>query len=398
MERATEALNEQEFERTEANDAVARASHGIHAANAISALDSALATSNRAVSISDEPTQERFAEATRDNIEVALHELPRAGPLGTSSESADDGLDSRIADLGAAEEMISSGVKMENAEEPGEKKKAETPAEGKKEHSGSGSSVLSEEMGAIRDKVAHAQETTRDTAMQFVRHEVAAESSGRAEEPAEQTPSPTPPTPAPTPIQIVTHPPVPAPTPPPTPPPTVPATPPPTAWHDVHTQYVSDTLNWASSSIGSTFGLWLQKENAAVGGAAGRRGLAFRKLGDGWCMAERGLSKLYSRSVAKREICEAHCGSEAWCQAYHSGANGICALFVSAGATDATPPLGFASSAGIGAAEVTRTDSAKAGFSCYKVASGPQRFSGLVHRPDSDRVRPDHSVSLEAGL
>merc|ERR1719331_820682 len=108
VERATEALQKDDVDRTEANDAVASASHGLHAAQAISALDSAAATTERAKSISNEEqkqddTRAKFSEAATEQIEVALQELPRAGPLGSSQESADDGVDSRVSDLGAAE-------------------------------------------------------------------------------------------------------------------------------------------------------------------------------------------------------------------------------------------------------------------------------------------------------
>merc|ERR1719387_2481838 len=121
VERATEALQKDDVDRTEANDAVASASHGLHAAQAISALDSAAATTERAKSISNEEqkqddTRAKFSEAATEQIEVALQELPRAGPLGSSQESADDGVDSRVADLGAAEEMIASGIQSEKTE------------------------------------------------------------------------------------------------------------------------------------------------------------------------------------------------------------------------------------------------------------------------------------------
>merc|ERR1719331_1898514 len=121
VERATEALQKDDVDRTEANDAVASASHGLHAAQAISALDSAAATTERAKSISNEEqkqddTRAKFSEAATEQIEVALQELPRAGPLGSSQESADDGVDSRVSDLGAAEEMIASGIQSEKTE------------------------------------------------------------------------------------------------------------------------------------------------------------------------------------------------------------------------------------------------------------------------------------------
>lgn len=92
----------------------------------------------------------------------------------------------------------------------------------------------------------------------------------------------------------------------------------------------------------------------------------FAMLGNGWCMAKDGLSKLYSDSVINREFCEAACVSETWCQAYHYGENGNCGLFVSANAWDDAPPPGFTLSDGIGAAQVTTIDSVHTQWTCYK--------------------------------
>lgn len=107
------------------------------------------------------------------------------------------------------------------------------------------------------------------------------------------------------------------------------------------------------------------KEHLGSAATAHRTG-KFRKLGVGYCMGENGLPKLYSDSVISREFCETTCGSASWCQAYHFGENGNCALFVSADAEDDAPPHGFTLASGIGAAEVTTTDSTQTHWTCYK--------------------------------
>jgi hypothetical protein len=109
-----------------------------------------------------------------------------------------------------------------------------------------------------------------------------------------------------------------------------------------------------------------QEHHDSASPSIARRTGKFRKLGDGWCMAENGLPKLYADSVVSREFCEAACGSAAWCQAYHFGENANCALFVSADAWDDAPPPGFTLDIGIGAAEVITTDSAHIHSTCYK--------------------------------
>lgn len=121
-----------------------------------------LATANARVHPRDAPgarmeTMQKFYNVASGNIELALHELPLAGPLGTSAESSADGLDPRIADLGAASQLINAG--------------RASPFEGPAE--------ARQRMQKIVDSIGRAHDATRAAGVKFIRHEVQEESSGR---------------------------------------------------------------------------------------------------------------------------------------------------------------------------------------------------------------------------
>lgn len=95
-----------------------------------------------------------FLMATNANIQIALQELPLSGPIGTSAESADDGFDQRISDLGAISQLIVSSRTL-----PLEERATDKMIE------------------KIVDAIGRARGTTRAKGMQFIKHEVARESN-----------------------------------------------------------------------------------------------------------------------------------------------------------------------------------------------------------------------------
>jgi hypothetical protein len=101
----------------------------------------------------------KFFKVASANIALALHELPLAGPLGTSAESSADGLDPRIADLGAASQLIDAG--RFSLRFP------EAPAEAR------------QRMQKIVAAIGRAHDATRAATMKFISAEVQEESSGR---------------------------------------------------------------------------------------------------------------------------------------------------------------------------------------------------------------------------
>jgi hypothetical protein len=113
----------------------------------------------------------KFFKVASANIALALHELPLAGPLGTSAESSASelgldpriadlgGLDPRIADLGAASQLIDAG--RFSLRFP------EAPAEAR------------QRMQKIVAAIGRAHDATRAATMKFISAEVQEESSGR---------------------------------------------------------------------------------------------------------------------------------------------------------------------------------------------------------------------------
>merc|ERR1719506_318104 len=92
--------------------------------------------------------------STNANIQIALQELPLSGPIGTSAESADDGFDPRITDLGATSQLIVSSQIV-----PPEERNTEKMIE------------------KIVAAIGRARGSTRAKGMQFIKHEVARESN-----------------------------------------------------------------------------------------------------------------------------------------------------------------------------------------------------------------------------